>query len=80
MDAAVLAGTSDADLVWDRGAALAPGDRVRHEGKRGSVGFRNDDGAPFSPALPLHSAPLTLLLHPLAVLLGLSPPGLLHPP
>jgi hypothetical protein len=40
-----LAEMGDADLTWRRGAALLPGDRVRHRGRRGTVGFHNDDGA-----------------------------------
>ena len=34
------------DLVWTRGTTdLQPGDRVRHEGRLGFVGFTNDEGA-----------------------------------
>lgn len=40
-----LAGMADADLVWTLGEAdLQPGDRVRHRGRLGHIGFRNGDG------------------------------------
>ena len=44
-DGADLAEMGDADLTWRRGAVLLPGDRVRHRGRRSTVGFHNDDGA-----------------------------------
>ncbi|KOO30937.1 hypothetical protein Ctob_010920 [Chrysochromulina tobinii] len=40
-----LAEMADADLVWTLGEAdLQPGDRVRHRGRLGHIGFRNGDG------------------------------------
>ena len=48
MDAATLAKTPAADLVWTRGAPLTSGDRVRHRGRLGYVGFKNDESATLS--------------------------------
>ena len=51
---------ADADLTWRRGATLRVGDRVRHRGRRGTVGFRNDDGAAVSLATLALALALTL--------------------
>ena len=52
--AADLARLPAEDLVWELGARIAVGDRVRYRGRLGFVGFHNDEGALVTLGLEEH--------------------------